>query len=81
MADVQAWSRCAHEVGLIRWQLPVTKWDKQPLGSFLSDRSLEVSERYAEYRKTAAPKFFSIQVPRESFDRCWRSGIRLRIRQ
>ena len=44
--------------GLVRYQLPATTWEDQPLARFLTDRSLGDPERYAEYRKAAAPRFF-----------------------
>ncbi len=46
------------KTGLIRVQLPVTRWDEQPLGSFLADSSLADPERYADYRRDSAPPFF-----------------------
>ena len=44
--------------GYVRFVLPVTSWQEQPLSGFLTNQSLADVDRYAAYRKSAAPRFF-----------------------
>ena len=53
--------------GLVRFQLPATTWEEQPLTRFLTDRSLADPDRYAEYRRISAPRFFFDPKDRQAF--------------
>ena len=53
--------------GLVRFQLPATTWEEQPLTRFLTDRSIADPDRYAEYRRISAPRFFFDPKNREAY--------------
>ncbi len=63
----RTWHAMRMKSGLVRLQLPATTWEEQPCTSFLTDRSLGDPERYAEYRRTSAPRFFFDPQDREAY--------------
>jgi len=63
----RTWHAMRMKSGLVRLQLPATTWEEQPLTNFLTDRSLGDPERYAEYRRTSAPRFFFDPQNREAY--------------
>ena len=63
----RTWHAMRMKSGLVRLQLPATTWEEQPLARFLTDRSLGDPERYAEYRRTSAPRFFFDPQNRDAY--------------
>src|SRR5206468_11336 len=51
--------RVAHALrlrsGLMRWRLPATSWDEQPLAGFLCEPALARPETFLAYRREQAP--------------------------
>ena len=63
----RAWHAMRLKSGLVRFQLPATTWEEQPLARFLADRSLADPQRYADYRQNSAPRFFFDPQDRTAF--------------
>ena len=53
--------------GAMRRRLPARSWDDELLVDALSNPALADAERYLDYRRTAAPRFFFTVSQRESF--------------
>ena len=57
--------------GLLRWQLPPTTWDEQPLAKFLTNPLCADPGRYAERRRTSSPRFFFEPTATAKFRSCF----------
>src|SRR5262249_24480663 len=44
--------------GFMRWRLPATCWDEQPLADSLREPALSRPETFLDYRRDQAPPFF-----------------------
>jgi len=53
--------------GMLRYQLPVTSWDAQPLSEMLRDPVLVEPQRYLAYRREHSPHFFFAPAHRSQY--------------
>jgi hypothetical protein len=57
--------------GLLRYEIPSTNWDEQPLRGFLKDPDLAEPQAYLKWRQTQAPKFFFEPGDCDAFQACF----------